>query len=129
MAKVALAAMSGARTLAELAQRFEVHPSQITNWKRQLSENAATVFESQTSSKPLIDLKALPMRLETLLMPGVGEPPFAHIRSILGFDRFNLRGKIKVNIQWNLFCIVHNLKKIHHYGGVLPDNSCYEGTC
>jgi hypothetical protein len=48
----------------------------------------------------------------------IGEPPFAHIRSILGVDRFSLRGRIKVNIQWNLFCIVHNLKKIHRYGKV-----------
>jgi len=46
----------------------------------------------------------------------IGEPPFAHIRSILRLDRFSLRGKSKVNIQWNLFCIVHNLKKIHRYG-------------
>jgi transposase len=46
----------------------------------------------------------------------VGEPPFAHIRSILGLDRFTLRGKQKVNTQWNLFCIVHNLKKIHNCG-------------
>jgi transposase len=46
----------------------------------------------------------------------ISEPPFAHIRSVIGLDRFTLRGKIKVNTQWNLFCIVHNLKKIHHYG-------------
>jgi transposase len=45
----------------------------------------------------------------------VCEPPFAHIRSILGLDRFSLRGKRKVNVQWNLFCIVHNLKKIYRY--------------
>ena len=46
----------------------------------------------------------------------VGEPPFAHIRSALKLDRFTLRGKSKVDGQWNLFCIVHNLKKIHRYG-------------
>jgi len=46
----------------------------------------------------------------------IAEPPFAHIKSILGLDRFTLRGKRKVNVQWNLFCMVHNLKKIHRYG-------------
>lgn len=46
----------------------------------------------------------------------VAEPPFAHIRSALGLDRFSLRGKRKVNTQWLLFCITHNLTKIHIYG-------------
>ena len=44
------------------------------------------------------------------------EPPFAHICRVMGLDRFTLRGRDKVNSQWNLFCIVHNLKKIHRYG-------------
>jgi len=48
----------------------------------------------------------------------IGEPPFANIRSALRLDRFTLRGKRKVNIQWNLFCIVHNMKKIQRYGFV-----------
>jgi transposase len=46
----------------------------------------------------------------------IGEPPFANIRSALGLDRFTLRGKRKVNVQWKLFCIVHNMKKIQRYG-------------
>ena len=46
----------------------------------------------------------------------ISEPPFSHITSALGLDRFTLRGKTKVNTQWNLFCIVHNLKKVHRYG-------------
>ncbi len=46
----------------------------------------------------------------------ISEPPFSHITSALGLDHFTLRGKIKVNTQWNLFCIVHNLTKIHRYG-------------
>ena len=46
----------------------------------------------------------------------IAEPPFAHICRIMGLDRFTVRGKKKVNIQWNLFCIVHNLKKAARYG-------------
>jgi transposase len=46
------------------------------------------------------------------------EPVFAHIRSTLGLDRFTLRGKQKVNIQWLLYCLVHNLLKVHRYGEV-----------
>ena len=46
----------------------------------------------------------------------ISEPPFSHITSALGLDRFTLRGKTKVNTQWNLFCIVHNITKIHRYG-------------
>jgi len=46
----------------------------------------------------------------------VAEPPFAHICRVMGLDRFTLRGRNKVNGQWNLFCITHNLKKIHRYG-------------
>jgi transposase len=44
------------------------------------------------------------------------EPVFGNIRSQKRFDRFTLRGKIKVNIQWMLYCMVHNIEKIVHYG-------------
>lgn len=43
-AKVALAAMRGEKTLAELAQQFDIHPNQITTWKSQLQEVTAGVF-------------------------------------------------------------------------------------
>jgi len=46
---------------------------------------------------------------------GTAEPPFAHIRSIMRLDRFTLRGKRKVNTQWLLYCITHNIKKVHRY--------------
>ncbi len=43
-AKVALAALKGDKTLAELAQQYDVHPSQITDWKQQLVEHAVELF-------------------------------------------------------------------------------------
>ncbi len=58
-AKVALALMAGDKTLAELTQRFEVHPNQITEWKRQLSERTADVFGKSAGSEPPVDLKML----------------------------------------------------------------------
>lgn len=47
---------------------------------------------------------------------GIAEPVFAHICSHLGLNRFSLRTRRKVDIQWKLFCIVHNLLKLHRYG-------------
>jgi transposase len=43
------------------------------------------------------------------------EPVFANIRTQKRMDRFTLRGKIKVNIQWMLYCMVHNIGKIMNY--------------
>ncbi|MEK7191135.1 MAG: IS1182 family transposase [Pseudomonadota bacterium] len=47
------------------------------------------------------------------------EPVFANIRAAKGLDRFTLRGKTKVNSQWLLYCLVHNLGKIQRYGPAL----------
>jgi transposase len=43
------------------------------------------------------------------------EPVFANIRTQKRMDRFTLKGKIKVNIQWMLYCMVHNIEKIMNY--------------
>ena len=47
---------------------------------------------------------------------GTVEPVFGHIRGTKKLDRFTLRGKKKVNNQWLLYCIVHNIGKISRYG-------------
>ena len=51
-AKVALAAVRGDRTLAELAERFEVHPNQIQSWKKQLVETAEEAFTRGRGGAP-----------------------------------------------------------------------------
>jgi transposase-like protein len=50
-AKVALAAIKGDRTVAELAVHFGVHPNQIHNWKKQLLDGAVSVFEGGASAE------------------------------------------------------------------------------
>jgi transposase len=44
------------------------------------------------------------------------EPVFANLRHAKGLDRFTLRGKKKVNAQWLLYCLIHNIGKIQRYG-------------
>lgn len=47
----------------------------------------------------------------------VVEPVFGHINTMMNFKRFSVRGKQKVNAQWQLITLVHNLLKIHRFGG------------
>ncbi len=47
---------------------------------------------------------------------GIVEPVFGNIRACKRMDRFTLRGQIKVNIQWMLYCLVHNIEKITNFG-------------
>ena len=57
-AKVAVDAIRGEKTLAELAKLHDVHPNQITDWKNQLLKGAANVFGAETA-EPTVDLKDL----------------------------------------------------------------------
>ena len=69
--KVALAAIKGEKTLAELAELFDVHPNQITTWRSQLLEGAAGVFGAETkpdSSPPAIDVKTLHAKIGELTL-------------------------------------------------------------
>ena len=70
-AKVALAAIKGEKTLAELAQQFDVHPNQITAWKGQLVDAAVGVFGSgigPADAAPAIDVKVFHAKIGELTL-------------------------------------------------------------
>ncbi len=68
-AQVAVAALKGDKTLAELAQQHDVHPNQITDWKSQLLERAAQVFgETSGQAVPPVDIKTLHAKIGQLTL-------------------------------------------------------------
>jgi len=69
-AKVALAAVKGEKTSAELAQQFDVHPNQITSWEGQLLDGAAGIFgsEPKADAAPIVDLKTLHAKIGELTL-------------------------------------------------------------
>jgi transposase len=68
-AKVALAAIRGEMTLAQLAEHFDVHANQITSWKAQLQEGAADVFGPGGGVvQPAVDVKSLHAKIGELTL-------------------------------------------------------------
>ena len=106
-AKVALAAIKGDRTLAELAEQFDVHPNQITTWKAQLENGAADIFSPNgtATAQPAIDVKSLHAKIGELTLENdlyersfvkwryIMQPPWA-LWSIGDVDRRALSQKL-----------------------------------
>jgi len=68
-AKVALDAVKDGKTIAEIAQKHDVHPNQVTEWRRQLLERAFEVFGGPAvPAEPAVDLKALHAKIGQLTL-------------------------------------------------------------
>jgi len=102
--------------VCELRERCLRHPDRT-------EARQVYFFQGSSGSKPETFTQKMKRKIDSIRgrliynrRLGTAEPPFAHICSILGLDRFSLRGKPKVNVQWLFYCMVHNLTKIHRYG-------------
>ena len=68
-AKVALAAVKGEKTLAELAQQYDVHPNLINQWRSRLLEGAADVFGAEpAAAEPAVDVGVLHAKIGELTL-------------------------------------------------------------
>ena len=67
-AKVALAAVRGDKTLAELGEQYGVHATQIAQWKTQLLERAPSAFGDSPRSEPAVDVKSLHAKIGELTL-------------------------------------------------------------
>jgi transposase len=68
-AKVAMAAIKGDRTIAQLSDHFDVHPNQITAWKSQLEGRASEIFgPGGGPTTPVVDVKSLHAKIGELTL-------------------------------------------------------------
>ena len=68
-AKVAIEALADGKTIAEIAQKHDVHPNQVTEWRRQLLDRAAGAFGAPAAlAEPAVDLKVLHAKIGQLTL-------------------------------------------------------------
>ena len=67
-AKVALAALKSDKTIIELSEQFEIHPNQITEWKKLLQENAAIAFGEKRGKGNEPDIQRMQAKIGQLIL-------------------------------------------------------------
>ncbi len=90
----------------------ERHRQEVRQSQRNIYHPAAFLY-GQASRSCIFPAGTPEGRQQYSRRLGIVEPVFGHIASVLGLKRFSSRCKVKVDIQWKLYCIVHNLLKIH----------------
>jgi transposase len=113
-AKVALAALKGEKTLSELAEQFDVHANQITQWKSQLLEGAVGVFGGEAKTEAAtesIDLKSLHAKIGQLTL----ENDFcASSKSwCIQREQQTRRGKSQDPVAWMAACLRNRDAEAH----------------
>ena len=91
-----------------------------TNRGRQVSIRMGEVVHQEPSFLKQMQTKIDSRRGRHIYSQRIGtvEPVFGNINTNKRLNRFSLRGKTKVNAQWLLYCMVHNIEKIQHYGSI-----------
>jgi transposase len=102
--------------ICELRERCLRHPDSTEARQVYFFQGSAEAKPETFSQKMRRKIDSIKGRLIYNRRLGMAEPVFGNICSTLGLDRFTLRGKRKVNVQWLLYCMVHNLFKVHRYG-------------
>jgi transposase len=102
--------------VCELRERCLRHPDRT-------EARQVYFFQGSAESKPETFTQKMKRKIDSIKgrliynrRLGTAEPVFGNICSTIGLKRFTLRGKGKVNTQWVLYCVVHNLFKVHRYG-------------
>jgi len=101
--------------VCELREKCLRHPDRTEARQVYFFQGSAGTKPETFTQKMKRKIDSVKGRLTYNRRLGTAEPVFAHIRHALGLNRFTLRGKRKVDIQWKLYCIVHNLTKVHRY--------------
>ena len=99
--------------------------SQCLRSENQKTPRLVNIHYDRTRRKPESALERMKRKIDSpegrhvySFRLGVVEPIFAHITSAIGFKRFSLRSRAKVDGQWKLVTMLHNICKVHRYAWV-----------